>query len=214
LHVFENTNPDIEHHLRFRDWMRHHPEDRNAYARLKEDLARKFPHDIIAYCLGKEDFIVSIDKKAGFKGLRIIKALTSREWDAVHRLRQLYEAVLFDPQGLTFEQDDHMHLVLYQGTEIIGYAHLQLWPQNKAAMRTLMIDNTHRNHQYGSQFLALSEKWLKSRGFQSLHVKIPPSAQRFYRKNGYLDMPFHDLEGNEYNHHKGNPFDMALGKLL
>ena len=64
-HVFELGNPAIEHHLKFRDWMRTHPEDRDAYADLKQDLARQHPHDITAYCLGKDSFIASIDKKTG-----------------------------------------------------------------------------------------------------------------------------------------------------
>lgn len=62
-HVFELGNPEIERHLKFRDWMRKHPEDRDAYASLKQDLARQYPNDINGYCLGKEDFITAIDKK-------------------------------------------------------------------------------------------------------------------------------------------------------
>ncbi|HHL2052078.1 TPA: GrpB family protein, partial [Legionella pneumophila] len=72
-HVFELGNPEIERHLKFRDWMRMHPKDREAYARLKQELARRYSDDITAYCLGKEDFIATIDKKAGFNGLRMVK---------------------------------------------------------------------------------------------------------------------------------------------
>ena len=59
-----------------------------------------------------------------------------------------------------------MHFVLYEGTNIIGYAHLQLWSQQRAAMRIIAIDEEKRNHQYGSQFLQLCEKWIKSQGYK------------------------------------------------
>jgi hypothetical protein len=36
-----------------------------------------------------------------------------------------------DPYTWTFDHPDHIHFVLYQGSEIIGYAHLQLWPEQK-----------------------------------------------------------------------------------
>lgn len=62
-HVFEKGNPEIERLLKFRDWMRTHSEDREAYARLKQDLAGLHPYDIDSYCLGKEAFITAIDKK-------------------------------------------------------------------------------------------------------------------------------------------------------
>jgi GrpB-like predicted nucleotidyltransferase (UPF0157 family)/Ser/Thr protein kinase RdoA (MazF antagonist) len=65
IHVFEQNNPEIDRHLKFRDWMRTHPEDMQAYADLKKNLAIRFKNDIFSYCLEKEDFIAAIDKKAG-----------------------------------------------------------------------------------------------------------------------------------------------------
>ncbi|WBV72346.1 GrpB family protein [Legionella pneumophila] len=64
-HVFELGNPEIERHLKFRDWMRTHPEDRDAYARLKQDLARQHPNDITAYCLGKRTLLPQLIKNQG-----------------------------------------------------------------------------------------------------------------------------------------------------
>ncbi|AMP89736.1 GNAT family N-acetyltransferase [Legionella pneumophila] len=211
-HVFELGNSEIERHLKFRDWMRSHPEDREAYARLKQELARQYSDDITAYCLGKEDFIAIIDKKAGFNGLRMVKALTPREWDKVRHFRQFYffdKAGLSDPYTWTFEHDAHVHFVLFQGSEIIGYTHLQLWPHNRAALRIIVIDELKRNHQYGNRFLTLCEKWLKSQGYQSLHVESSPDALRFYRNNGYIDMSFDDPDGYE-----GDAEDTAVGKIL
>lgn len=39
VHVFEQGNPEIERHLKFCEWMRAHPNDRQQYADLKIALA-------------------------------------------------------------------------------------------------------------------------------------------------------------------------------
>jgi GNAT superfamily N-acetyltransferase len=212
VHAFEVGSPEIERHLKFREWMKNHPEDREAYAHLKQDLAQQYPDDINAYCLGKDEFIASIDKKTGFNGLRMVKALTTREWSSVRHFRQFYffdKAGLSDPYTWTFDHDAHVHFVLYQGGELIGYAHLQLWPRQRAAMRIIVIDELKRNHKYGGQFLTLCEKWLKSQGYKSLHIESSPNALKFYRSNDYIDMPFDDPDGYE-----GSPEDRAIGKIL
>jgi GrpB-like predicted nucleotidyltransferase (UPF0157 family)/GNAT superfamily N-acetyltransferase len=211
-HVFESGNPEIERHLRFRDWMRTHTEDKLAYALLKQDLARQFPHDMNAYCLGKDAFIANIDKKAGFNGLRVVKALTTREWETARHFRQFYffdKAGITDPYTWTFEHDEHVHFVLYQSAHIVGYAHLQLWPENRAALRIIVIEEGKRNRGFGHQLLELCEKWLKIQGYKNLHIESSPQALRFYRPHNYVDMPFDDPEGYE-----GHPLDTAVGKVL
>lgn len=64
LHVFEQDNPEIERHLLFRDYMRAHPEEAQAYSRLKISLAGVYPFDIDGYCMGKDSFIREIDRRA------------------------------------------------------------------------------------------------------------------------------------------------------
>lgn len=41
LHVFSSGCPEIERMLRFRDWLRTHPDDRDLYERTKRELARR-----------------------------------------------------------------------------------------------------------------------------------------------------------------------------
>lgn len=211
-HVFEAGNPEIERHLKFRDWMREHSSDREAYAQLKQALAKQHPHDIDSYCLGKDALIAKIDKKTGAKGLRMAHALTTREWEAVRNFRQLCfleKTGLSDTYTWTFEDPNHIHLILYQGSEIIGYTHIQICPNKRAVMRIIFINELNRNHKFGRQFLSLCEKWLKSKGYKSLHVKASPSAIQFYSLNGYIDMPFDESGGYE-----SEPQDIALGKEL
>jgi GrpB-like predicted nucleotidyltransferase (UPF0157 family) len=39
VHVYQENDPEISRYLKFRDWMRSHPEDAKTYARLKQELA-------------------------------------------------------------------------------------------------------------------------------------------------------------------------------
>lgn len=64
IHIFQMGNPEFERHIAFRDYMIAHPEEAEAYSRLKEELARRFPHDIEGYMVGKDAFIKEIERKA------------------------------------------------------------------------------------------------------------------------------------------------------
>lgn len=158
VHVYEEGNSEIERHLKFRDWMRSHTEDRTLYEKLKKDLAIKYPNDILSYCFGKELFVAGIDKKTGFKGLRVVKALTPREWDAIGRFRES------DKYTGTFDQKENLCFVLYQGSEIIGYAHIQVSLEKRAILLTIFVDEPYRNQGVDEKFLAMCERWIKQQG--------------------------------------------------
>jgi GrpB-like predicted nucleotidyltransferase (UPF0157 family) len=64
VHVFQADNPEVARHIDFRDYMRAHPDDAQAYSRLKEILAEKFPNDSERYTNGKSDFIRKMDRQA------------------------------------------------------------------------------------------------------------------------------------------------------
>lgn len=212
VHIFEEGNSEIARHVKFRDWMREHEDDREAYGRLKTELALKFPYDIKSYSLGKDAFIANIDSKAGFDGLRIVRALTDREWEAARRFRQQYifnKTPVLDPCTWTFEHKDHVHFILYKGINIIGYAHIQLWPENRAALRIIVIEEPYRNRGIGGELLKSCERWLLYQGIKKLHIQSPPEACKFYCKHQYTPMPFDDPDG-----HKSDASDIEIAKLL
>lgn len=218
LHVYEEGNPEIELNLLFRNYLRAHPEAKDEYAILKENLLKeKSSYEknncvFTGYNLGKDAFIRKTLKAANFNRIRIMKCTHYAEWETAKRLRQKY---FFDPLSLeepytwTFNHKDHAHLILYQGVEIIGYAHIQFWPNYRAALRILVIDESHRHQGLGSQFLQLCEHWLKKQGIKSLHDEARPDAIKFYRKNGYIEMPFNDPSGEPPSLQ-----DLAMGKML
>lgn len=212
VHVFEKGNPDIDRHLKFRDWMRMHIKDRDAYAVLKTELALQYPNDMMSYCLGKDSFIADIDAKTGFDGLRMVQALTDREWQAARHFRQKYffgRVPIEDPYTWTFKDSQHVHFILYKGVKIIGYAHIQLWSENRAAMRIIVIDKPYRNKGIGGEFLKLCERWLSHQNRDILLIQSSPDAYKFYCNHGYMRMPFNDPDGYETDSR-----DIEVGKRL
>jgi len=200
VHVFEQSNPEIERHLKFRNWMRNNPEDRDAYASLKEKLAERYANDRTSYCFGKDEFVANIDEKAGWHGIRIVKALTENEWNTLKIIREKYfyeNHKKFDPYKNLFNDPVHVHLVVLKKTDIIGYAHIQLYPDSRAVIHFIFIDENKRKQNFGSELLTFIEKWLRSRGYKSLYSKISPITSRFFEKYGFSDMPLNNRVGDD-----------------
>jgi GrpB-like predicted nucleotidyltransferase (UPF0157 family) len=63
VHICEIDSPLWER-LLFRDYLREHIEDRNAYASLKQRLAVEFPDDREAYTSGKDELVAEIMNRA------------------------------------------------------------------------------------------------------------------------------------------------------
>ena len=218
LHVHEQDNPEIELNLKFRDYLRTHPDAKAEYEQLKYDLLKqetsfkKNNSTFTGYNLGKDKFIRKILQKLNLTALRMVRCTHYKELEKAKNLRQKYifdQAGLQDPYLWTFESEDHIHFVLYKGAEIIGYAHIQAWSENRAALRIIAIDENYRNKGYGGEFLKLCEKWLRLQGYKSLHIESSPKAYSFYKKYGYIEMPFNDPDN-----YPSDESDVPVGKIL
>lgn len=218
LHVFEEGNSEIELNLLFRDYLRTHSEARDAYTSLKlelvkqEDIPTRIRGGFKAYTLGKDGFIKKILDQAGFKGQGLKFCTHDDEWAAARYFRNTYffdKVPMADPYTWTFDHKDHIHFVFYEGTQIIGYAHIQLWPSQRAALRIIVIEDHFRNKGRGGHFLSLCERWLAQQGRILLQAQSSPAAYKFYKNQGYTEMPFNDPE--EY---EGYPQDIDMGKVL
>ncbi len=218
LHIYTPESSEIELNLLFRNYLRDHPETGQQYVDLKKKLVEQYDSfkkensSFKEYTLGKYSFIQKVLHQAGFNKIRLLRCTHDLEWKAARAFRQKYffdKVPMDDPYTWTFNHPDHVHFVLYQGTSIIGYAHIQLWPEACAALRIIVIEETYRGQKYGDQFLKLCERWLKQQGFKSFHTESSPQAFPFYQKQGYVDMPFDDPDGYE-----SDPQDIPLGKIL
>jgi GrpB-like predicted nucleotidyltransferase (UPF0157 family) len=65
LQIILHDHPDILALTSFRDALRSDPKLRDAYALLKEDLAREYQSDRNAYSNAKADFVFSVLKSNG-----------------------------------------------------------------------------------------------------------------------------------------------------
>ena len=63
LHVWSADSPEIARHLEFRDWLRAHPEDRDAYAAAKRNLATSGFRTMSEYADAKNEIVAQITKK-------------------------------------------------------------------------------------------------------------------------------------------------------
>ncbi len=64
VHMYQQAHPEIVRHLNFQEYMVAHPQDAQAYSRLKEQLAQSFRYDPDNYTDSKTGFIRGIDQKA------------------------------------------------------------------------------------------------------------------------------------------------------
>jgi len=218
LHVCEADHSFVDIQLAFRDRLRNHEEDRAAYQQLKYELVKdpeagvkvcgRFPK----YSLGKNTFIKKSLQAAKYDKLMVNFCLHDEEWEIAKYYRKKYffgSDGLEDPYTWTFTHEDHKHFVLYQGVEIVGYAHIQLWPDQKAAIRIMVIDEAWRGRGYGSELMHLLEKWLKLHNYKSVHIERASTDCTFYTKLGFVPMAFNDPDNYE-----SNPEDVAIGKVL
>lgn len=218
LHVCEADHSFVDIQLAFRDWLRNHEEDRAVYQQLKYELAKdpeagkKTQGILPKYNLSKNSFIKETLQKAGYDKLILNFCFQAPEWEAAKHYRNKYffePKSLEDPYTWTFTHEDHKHFVLYQGVEIVGYAHVQLWPDKRAAIRIMVIDEAQRGHGYGREFIHLLEQWLKLHDFKGVHIESPSTACKFYEKLDFLLMSFNTPDGDE-----GDPSAIAMGKML
>jgi GrpB-like predicted nucleotidyltransferase (UPF0157 family) len=194
VHVFELGLPEIERHIRFRDWMRMHEGDRNAYGELKQHCALQFPYDSNGYCNGKDSFIRAIDEKAmTTKTPRLMFVCTDREWEEYHELcAQLFDGleIVYDRNHPNFKNSDYFHFVLYVGTKIVTAAQLERLNEHEWAVRFLITRSNERGKGYGTVCMHLLEKWMKQQKANIIHLHAEREVGLFYRTLGYVDMPW------------------------
>jgi GrpB-like predicted nucleotidyltransferase (UPF0157 family) len=68
VHLVERADAGWwDRHVAFRDWLRTHDDDRDAYAALKRRLAVEHRHDRVAYTDAKSDFVHDVERRCGVR---------------------------------------------------------------------------------------------------------------------------------------------------
>lgn len=78
LHVFSSGAPEPARHVLFRDWLRHHEDDRGLYAAMKRRLARDTADDPASYNLAKNEVIDEI-----YGRIFAVPPHQHREWEGL-----------------------------------------------------------------------------------------------------------------------------------
>lgn len=190
VHIYEQDNIEVKRLLLFRDYLRKHEDKKVEYARLKEELAQSFPNDIYNYCMGKTSFIEQIDNAAGFKGFRMVEALSEEEKnnfvEIAQRFIALSESDIKEIKG-SFQSKSHYCFVLRDKFDIVGAAKIKL-RFSEAVIEifgVLAIDNHYTS---AENFLKILEKWAIYQEKKDLIVKSSnQNAALFLNLGFHLD---------------------------
>lgn len=118
-------------------------------------------------------FIRNSVEKYDFTGYRLVLCTHYSEWDAARGFRDKYFLDTYsreDPDTWTFNHSEHAHFILYQGVDIISYAHLQFLSNYKVVIRMMAFCDNVSNPNVESKFLALIGKWFKILGYSFMAV--------------------------------------------
>ena len=217
LHVCEENHGFISLNLAFRDWLRTHEEDRKAYEAVKyalledPEVGTRVRGAFTTYSLGKDDVIKNIIRKSGYTGTIVKFCLHDREWAAAKYYRTTYflESPDLEPDVWRFNDECHKHLVLYKGAIIVGYAHVELWPEQRSVIRGMMIAAAARGNRYGKAFLFFIEQWLRYNGYKYVCTQGVPELVAFYEHFGYTRTPCSGTEDGTTT-----PTHLGLHKVL
>lgn len=155
LHVVEEGHGFIALNLCFRDYLRQHPQVRDAYGALKHHLAQipeyheRSPQGFKRYTLEKDAFIKKVLSQANFQGITVNFSLHDTEWTA-------YEAL----GGHRSKDPTHFHFVLYQGPRIIGVAQLRATTPSAYDLSFVKVSDESWQH----PFQGFLKKWARHKG--------------------------------------------------
>lgn len=202
LHVFEKGHPEIELNLLFRDHLRSNPESLREYADMKERLIAdeaSFQQQgsmFSNYKLEKDRFIRQILKNTGYNRHRFLRVTHKQEWADYHRIRK---TVIFYPCSSVYEatppsitENNVFHFILCHGVEARTIAHVEFLNESEAALMSFATDPEFQSQGYGTAMILFLEKWLKKQNIKLLKMHSRPTSLAFYKKRGFVEMPFDD----------------------
>ena len=101
--------------------------------------------------------------------------------------------VAYDKNHPSLSAENNYHFILYEGTKIVCVSHIKFLTKREVKLRTLSTDEPYKRKGYGIYMMKLLEKWIKSQGGDIIKMHANLSAEKFYRKLGYVDMVFDDI---------------------
>ena len=174
LHVCPPNHGFIALNIWFRDWLRHHEEDKKRYQDLKyrilesADACIKRPGKLSNYTLKKNSFIKSLLQRSAYQGHIVNFCLHDEEWQYVKKAhQQLLSSNKKSniPVTCHFTDPLHKHCILYQGTTIVSYLHLHLVSDTETVV---MLQ--HPEYDPNSPLFCTLKQWLTLQGYTKISI--------------------------------------------
>lgn len=186
VHIYEQDNVEVNRLLLFRDYLRKHEDKKVEYAKLKEELAQHFPNDIFHYCMGKTQFIEQIDNAAGFKGFRMVEALSEEEKKCFVEIAQQTTALSesdIKEINESFQSKNHYCFVLRDKFDIVGAAKIKM--RSEAEIEIFGVSANDSESRRAQSFLKLLEKWTVYQGKNKVIVKYSNQNKTLFLNQGF-----------------------------
>jgi GNAT superfamily N-acetyltransferase len=140
---------------------------------------------------------------------------TQKEWETFFLIRKKelcdpYFRAIGDVNLDTFliESPRHHYFCFFKDDTIIGVACVEFLKESYAAhnvtythcaaLRNTAIERCHQNKGYGTKFVKLIEEWVRYRGAELFLLHAAPLAYTFYKRLGYVEMPFNEEHNVHY----------------
>ena len=166
LHVHHVNNPEIELNLLFRDYLRNNEEAKKQYELVKiaagknQNASEKVETGITKYNLLKNDFIVSVLKETGFKGVCPRFVTQRAESEFFNKIKDnFFKDLGVEKRSLPSEQNIKK-LVLYKGVDLVGAAEIMNISSDRF---TVNFAWTNDNGKLLKEFLSVIKNWVKIR---------------------------------------------------
>jgi GrpB-like predicted nucleotidyltransferase (UPF0157 family) len=171
IHLVEKENPERDHWLLLRDFLRKNPLQSHHYADLKKSLHQSMAHQdtpshhiFSDYTRAKNDFIQSLLEQAGAKKICIRLCSHDQEWEVAETLAGS------DVRSITSQG---IHMVAYEGAKIGGY----LFVQDSESSYTIknIFTAPWANDKVKAYFLDFAKRWVlfQRAGHKDPYALIP-----------------------------------------
>jgi len=163
IHVVETGHGFIKWNLTFRDYLREHQDERDAYAALKQRIVKdessieRVQNMMPRYAHDKSDFICSILAKAAFDDVTFYFCFHKTEWETYNRiLGNEQKDIEFKCLSASLSSPREFNFIMKKGTEVVAAALVKLIDSTPVT-RKLAAANLHEGKGYEQQLARVIE---------------------------------------------------------
>jgi GrpB-like predicted nucleotidyltransferase (UPF0157 family) len=161
LHVVEPGHGFIGLNLTFRDYLRTHPQVRDSYGALKQEIVKDPDHAskvgnlMPKYTMGKDAFIKNV-----LDSYIVNFCFHEAEWETYLRIRR-EQLGPCERDAPIFKDENHFHFLLYKGTVIVAVAHVERVAEG-FIVRDIVADQSYRELGFERYLQDFISRWAQA----------------------------------------------------